>query len=89
MKGYGYGGSGGSLASYESYGKGESELIGGEGKMEPDSRTGNFDVSASAAAAPAPAPAASSSAGGFCFCTECGNKLAKSSKFCSDCGAKQ
>mmetsp|Transcript_25253 Transcript_25253/g.39411 ORF Transcript_25253/g.39411 Transcript_25253/m.39411 type:complete len:146 (-) Transcript_25253:186-623(-) len=80
MKGYGYGGAGGSLASYESYGKGESELIGGDGqKMEPSGRSGDFAQSSQAA----------KPAGGTYFCTECGFKLSAGSKFCSQCGTAQ
>ena len=40
ISGYGYGGAGGTLASFSSYGKGESELIGGDKTVEPDFQGG-------------------------------------------------
>ena len=95
MKGYGFGGAGGTLASYESHGKGESELIGGDAKVEPTGSSGNFPSYSSSSSAsparssPAASPARSNSSGGFCFCTECGFKLNKGAKFCSECGQKQ
>ena len=78
MKGYGYGGAGGCLASYTQYGGGESELIGGD-PVEPDTRNGSFPSGGSGSTAAVDNPAR--------FCTECGVKAA-GGKFCAECGAK-
>eukprot|EP00008_Paramoeba_atlantica_P006544 CAMPEP_0201475928 /NCGR_PEP_ID=MMETSP0151_2-20130828/1236_1 /ASSEMBLY_ACC=CAM_ASM_000257 /TAXON_ID=200890 /ORGANISM="Paramoeba atlantica, Strain 621/1 / CCAP 1560/9" /LENGTH=145 /DNA_ID=CAMNT_0047856141 /DNA_START=62 /DNA_END=499 /DNA_ORIENTATION=+ len=78
MSGYGFGGAGGALSSYQSYGSGESEVIGGDSSMEPESKSGNFQAES--------APAASAS--GECFCVECGHKQPKGGKFCSGCGSQ-
>mmetsp|Transcript_31682 Transcript_31682/g.88793 ORF Transcript_31682/g.88793 Transcript_31682/m.88793 type:complete len:154 (+) Transcript_31682:85-546(+) len=86
ISGYGFGGAGGSLASYESHGKGESELIGGDPAIEP-SGGGSFPSQSSGAP---PAAAAVASSGGTTpnFCPDCGGKTEPDSRFCSECGKK-
>jgi predicted RNA-binding Zn-ribbon protein involved in translation (DUF1610 family) len=79
ISGYGFGGAGGALASYQSYGSGESTLVGGDQVVEAVG--GEFvPVQQSHPSAAAPA------AGGHHFCTECGQKADKSAKFCPQCG---
>jgi hypothetical protein len=90
MKGYGFGGAGGALASYQSYGSGESQLVGGDQAVEVEggvfkpveAREVGGLKGVEAVAAPAPAPA-----GGFQFCSECGTKCEKAARFCSSCGS--
>ena len=70
--GYGYGSAGGALASYQSYGKGESEVIGGDAQPTAPPSSGSAEQPQK----------------DFQFCVECGSKLPRGTKFCSDCGTK-
>ena len=84
ITGYGFGGAGGALASYQSYGSGESQLVGGDDVVEA---VGGAFVPVQQQA-PASSSSSSSAAGGHQFCSECGLKLEKSAKFCSSCGSR-
>ncbi len=76
LQGYGYGAAGGALASFQSYGQGESQLIGGDA-VSPDQQ-----------GMPPPQQQAPASSPVISFCSECGTKLTPGSKFCSSCGSR-
>ena len=76
LKGYGFGQAGGGLESFESYGKGESTLIGGSPGAPLPEKAPSHGL-------PAPLPRGGSAS----FCSQCGTKAAGGA-FCSSCGNK-